>query len=179
MERTHPTTANQPIVGLFRKLTLGVYVIGVTDGRTRDAFTAASVTQVSYRPLMLSLAIHPQHRSYPLLTIGKTWTVNVLSDNQWELARRFGAESAADSKMAGMSWGVGKLGAPFLVSALAYFDCRLTLDVPTGDHRIVVGSVMNGKVLANHAQPLRYDQTDDMDQSSMLYPEKFEDSGAS
>jgi hypothetical protein len=33
---------------------------------------------------------------------------------------------------------------------------------------------MNGKVLATQALPLRYDQTDDMDGSSALYPESFE-----
>jgi flavin reductase (DIM6/NTAB) family NADH-FMN oxidoreductase RutF len=166
---------DNPIPDLFRKLTLGVYVIGVTDGCTRDAFTAASVTQVSYRPLLLSLAINPQHASYPLLSSGRTWTVNVLSADQAGLARRFGIESPPDSnKMAGMSWGTGRLGAPFLISALAYFDCKLLCEFPAGDHRIVVGSVINGKVLATHARPLDYASTGDMDRSSGLYPTEFE-----
>jgi flavin reductase (DIM6/NTAB) family NADH-FMN oxidoreductase RutF len=166
---------DNPILDLFRKLTLGVYVIGVTDGCTRDAFTAASVTQVSYRPLLLSLAINPQHASYPLLSNGRTWTVNVLRADQTELARRFGTQSPPDSnKMAGMSWGTGRLGAPFLISALAYFDCKLLCEFPAGDHRIVVGSVIKGKVLADHARPLDYASTTDMDHSAALYPTEFE-----
>jgi flavin reductase (DIM6/NTAB) family NADH-FMN oxidoreductase RutF len=166
---------DNPILDLFRKLTLGVYVIGVTDGCTRDAFTAASVTHVSYRPLLLSLAINPQHASYPLLSAGRTWTVNVLSNTQTELARRFGTESRPDTnKMAGMSWGTGKLGAPFLISALAYFDCKLVSEFPAGDHRIVLGSVVNGKVLATQARALEYAATGNMDRSSGLYPAEFD-----
>jgi flavin reductase (DIM6/NTAB) family NADH-FMN oxidoreductase RutF len=175
MEQANSQAHDNPIVALFKMLTHGVYVIGVTDGRTHDAFTAASVTQVSYRPLLLCLAIHPQHASYPLLLAGGMWTVSVLSEKQMELAQRFGTESPHGSnKMSGMSWGSGKSGAPFLPSALAYFDCKLVSEFPAGDHRIVVGSVVDGKVLATQGLPLRYDQTNDLDGSSQLYPAHFQ-----
>jgi flavin reductase (DIM6/NTAB) family NADH-FMN oxidoreductase RutF len=171
--RNEPTN---PIVSLFRKLTLGVYVVGVTDGCTRDAFTAASVSQVSYRPLMLSLAINPDHASYGLMMAGRTWSINVLRDNQSELARRFGSAAPGPSKMRGMTWGAGRLGAPFLISALAYFDCKLAAEYPAGDHRIIVGGVIGGRLLATHATPLVYADTADMDQSEKLYPAQFESS---
>jgi flavin reductase (DIM6/NTAB) family NADH-FMN oxidoreductase RutF len=175
MELTDCSTSARPIVNLFRRLTLGVYVIGVAQNGVRDAFTAASVMHVSYRPLMLSLAINPLHAAYPLLTAGGTWTVNVLSTTQIELARRFGTGVLQGAhKMDGMSWGTGRLGAPFLISALAYFDCKLVSEFPAGDHRIVVGTVMNGKLLATQALPLRYEQTGDMDDSASFYPDTFE-----
>jgi flavin reductase (DIM6/NTAB) family NADH-FMN oxidoreductase RutF len=174
MNTSNDTQLN-PIIELFRKLTLGVYVIGVTDGSTRDAFTAASVTQVSYRPLMLSLAVNPEHVAYALLSAGRTWTVNVLSDSQSGLARRFGVKSPPGTdKMSGMSWGSGRLGAPFLVSAMAYFDCRTVSEFTAGDHQIVVGNVIHGKVLATHAKPLSYSHTGNMDQSAALYPTEFD-----
>ena len=175
MNESHNEAINSPIVALFRKLTLGVYVIGVTDGRVRDAFTASSVTQVSYRPLMLSLAINPEHAAYPLLMASRTWTVNVLRDNQIELARRFGTASRPGlDKMQGMTWGAGRQGAPFLISALAYFDCSLAAEYPAGDHRIVVGHVTNGKLFAGQAHPLGYADTGNLDQSADLYPSQFE-----
>jgi flavin reductase (DIM6/NTAB) family NADH-FMN oxidoreductase RutF len=37
------------VIALFRRLTLGVYVIGVSDGDRRDAFTAAWLMQASAR----------------------------------------------------------------------------------------------------------------------------------
>ena len=51
------------IAALFRRLTQGVYVVGVASGETRDAFTAAWVMQVSYDPLLLALSINANHSS--------------------------------------------------------------------------------------------------------------------
>jgi flavin reductase (DIM6/NTAB) family NADH-FMN oxidoreductase RutF len=171
-QANNPT--NNSIVALFRKLTLGVYVVGVTDGRTHDAFTAASVTQVAYRPLLLSLAFNPEHASYGLLLTGRTWTISVLRSDQIELARRFGtAASGGKDKMDGISWGTGRLGAPYLEQALAYFDCRLAAEFPAGDHRIIVGRVIDGAVLAPYATPLTYAQTGNLDQSAAFYPDRF------
>jgi flavin reductase (DIM6/NTAB) family NADH-FMN oxidoreductase RutF len=70
---TNPTTGGllverSEIHALFRRLSSGVYVIGVADGERRDAFTAAWVMQVSYDPLLLALSINPNHASYPILS---------------------------------------------------------------------------------------------------------------
>ena len=76
------------IAALFRRLTLGVYVVGVADGEHRDAFTAAWITQVSFNPLMLGISINPDNASYELLHASGVFTVNVLKEGQLELARR-------------------------------------------------------------------------------------------
>jgi flavin reductase (DIM6/NTAB) family NADH-FMN oxidoreductase RutF len=160
---------------LFRKLTMGVYVIGVTDGRQRDAFTAASVAHVSYRPLLLSLAINPQHASYELLLSSKAWTISVLARDQIELARQFGTPShAGTNKMDDIQWLTAGSGAPYLARALAYFDCRLVGDFPAGDHRITVGQVTQGGVLNTAATALIYADTANLDQSAALYPPSFD-----
>ncbi|MGH2567380.1 MAG: flavin reductase family protein, partial [Bacteroidota bacterium] len=51
---------------LFRQLTHGVYVVGVTHKKKDNAFTAAWVMQVSFKPLLLALSIHPDHSSYAM-----------------------------------------------------------------------------------------------------------------
>jgi len=38
------------IAALFQRLTQGVYVVGVSDGQARNAFTAAWVMQASFNP---------------------------------------------------------------------------------------------------------------------------------
>ena len=52
--------------GLVKRLTQGVYVVGVAHGEKRNAFTAAWIMQVSFDPLLLALSINPQHSSYQL-----------------------------------------------------------------------------------------------------------------
>ena len=72
---------------LFRKLTHGVYVIGVVDNNQYNAFTAAWVMHVSFNPLMLALSINPNHSSYRMIQSSKQFSVNVLHRNQLDLAR--------------------------------------------------------------------------------------------
>jgi flavin reductase (DIM6/NTAB) family NADH-FMN oxidoreductase RutF len=63
---------------LFKQISLGVYVIGVSDGERQNAFTAAWVMQVSFNPPLLAISINPEHYSYQLLQKGGVCTVNVL-----------------------------------------------------------------------------------------------------
>jgi flavin reductase (DIM6/NTAB) family NADH-FMN oxidoreductase RutF len=167
---------NPDIVTLFRQLTLGVYVIGVADGSKQDAFTASWVMQASYRPPLLSIAINPEHASYPLLHSGRTFAVSVLAREQMQQARRFGTSSLSQQaahKMQGVPWRTGRLGAPILAAALGFFDCAVEAETAAGDHRIVLGRVIDGAVLVPGGVPLAYADTHDLDNSAALYPEAF------
>lgn len=162
------------IAALFRRLSLGVYVVGAAQDERRDAFTAAWVMQASFDPLLLALSINPQNASYPLLHASRAFTVSVLKRGQLELARRFGTRSGREQdKLAGVRWHPGRSGAPVLDAALACFDCELTESVRTGDHELVVGHVLDGRVLDPDAAPMAYAETGDMDGSSALYPARF------
>ena len=155
---------------LFRRITLGVYVVGAAHREQRDAFTAAWVMQVSFEPLLLALSINPAHASFPLLRESGAFTVNVLQQGQLELARQFGTRSGRDvDKLADVQWHPAPSGAPILDDALAYFDCEVTARHESGDHELVVGRVVGGRVLAPDANPLTYADTGNMDGSGSLY----------
>lgn len=163
-----------PISELFQRLSYGVYAIGVAAGDQRDAFTAAWVMQASFDPLLLVLSINPDNASHPLLHAGGGFTVNVLKQGQLDLARRFGTRSGRDEdKLAGVRWRPGRTGAPILEESLAYFDCELAGRTPAGDHELVLGRVMDGKILDRGSTPLTYAETGEMDGSSALYPSKL------
>ena len=56
-----------PPLELCRRLTNGLYVVGVAHGERRNAFTAAWLTQVSFDPLLVALSVNPSHASFPIL----------------------------------------------------------------------------------------------------------------
>ena len=158
------------IATLFRRLSVGVYVIGVTDGERRSAFTAAWVTQVSFDPLLLAVSVNPQNASYAILRAGGAFTVNVLERGQLELAQRFGTTSSREhDKLVDVAWHPAGNGAPVLDDALAYFECKLQDRHSAGDHELVVGRVVGGRVLDPDAAPMLYAATGDMDGSSALF----------
>ncbi len=159
------------VADLFRRLTAGVYVIGVAEGGRRSAFTAAWLTQVSFEPLMLALSVNTGHASYPLLVEGGGFAVSVLSREQLHLARHFGTRSSRDTdKLTDIAWHPGRTGAPILDGAIAFFECLLDRRTPAGDHEIVTGRVVAGALLAADAVPLTYTDTGDLDGSRELYP---------
>jgi len=159
---------------LFRQLSAGVYVVGAARNERRDAFTAAWVMQVSFDPLLLALSIHPQHASYALVMDSRAFTVNVLKQDQLDVARRFGTRSGRESdKLADVRWHPGRSGAPILDDALAYFDCEVTEHRTAGDHELLLGRVVDGRIIDPNAVPLTYQETGDMDGSTNLYPVRF------
>ena len=151
---------------LFKQISHGVYVIGVSDGNHQNAFTAAWVMQVSFNPPLLAISINPQSYSYQLLQASGGCTVNVLSRDQFALADHFGR--SAQDKMIGFHWRQGAMGAPILSESLAYFDCQVSHYTDAGDHKIAVCTVIAAARL-NDGQPLLYNETGDMDGSSGLY----------
>ena len=160
------------IAALFQCLTQGVYVVGVAHGQARNAFTAAWVMQVSFDPLLLALSINPQHSSYALLKQGGAFSVNVLKKGQLELAAHFGGPARTD-KLALTEWTTGRTGAPLLREALAWFECQVEGEHPAGDHMLVLGKVIDGKLLDSEAEPMSYRQTGAMDGASELFPDAF------
>jgi flavin reductase (DIM6/NTAB) family NADH-FMN oxidoreductase RutF len=160
---------------LFRRLTNGVYVVGVADGGRTDAFTAAWITQVSFEPLQLVLSINPEHASYPILIAAGVFAISVLSEGQLALARHFGTQSGrAVDKLTGQRWQMALGGAPVLLDALAYLECRMIGRYRAGDHELVLGQVVGGRVLDPKAVPLTYAETGNLDGSAELYPSSFE-----
>lgn len=159
------------VADLFRRVTTGVYVIGVADGGRRNAFTAAWLTQVSFDPLLLALSVNPENASYPLLVSGGGFVVSVLRRDQLDLAEALGTRSGRDrDKLAGVAWRPAPSGAPILTGALAWLDCRLHDRFRAGDHEIVLARPVAGELVASDASPLLYPDTGELDGSRELYP---------
>ena len=164
---------NRPLE-IFRRLTNGVYVVGVAHGDVRDAFTAAWITQVSFDPLLLALSINPGHASFPILAAANAFSVSVLRHGQLDLARHFGTQSGREvDKLAGQRWQSALEGAPVLLDAVAYLECRVVGRHGAGDHVLVLGQVVGGGLLAPEAAPMTYAETGDLDGSADLYPPTF------
>ena len=160
------------VAALFQRLTQGVYVVGVAHGEARNVFTAAWVMQVSFDPLLLALSINPQHSSYGLLKQSRAFSVNVLKKGQMELAAHFGRPARGD-KLAFTEWTAGRAGTPLLGEALAWFECQVVSEYPAGDHVLVLGEVIDGKLVDTKAEPMAYHDTGAMDGASALFPEHF------
>jgi flavin reductase (DIM6/NTAB) family NADH-FMN oxidoreductase RutF len=162
------------IADLCRELSLGVYVIGASHEGRQDAFTASSVMQASFEPVLLAVSVNPKHASYPLIRGARNFSISVLRRDQMDVARLFGTHSGRDmDKLRNVSWSSGETGAPILDDAMAWFECELTAVMPAGDHCIVLGRVVGGHIVAEDATPMLYADTGNLDGSRRLYRESY------
>ena len=56
---------------------------------------------------------------------------------------------------------------------MAWFECKIVDEHPAGDHLLVVGRVIDGKLIDSEAEPMCYRETCAMGGASILYPDVF------
>jgi len=140
-------------------LTHGVYIIGVKYRSKINWMTAAWVNQVSSRPPMVSVAIGKTHYTSELISKAKSFSINVLSTKQMELARKCGFVSGRDqAKLQEAKITYQTTSAPILSNCAAYLDCKLSHKFEVGDHILFIGTVIKAN---NKNQPVLIFQSND------------------
>jgi len=124
---------------------MGHFATGVTIVTTRASsgkfhgLTANALTSVSLVPPLLLLCVDKKAESYPCFAESRLFTVNVLSDSQEELSRRFAVSGG--EKFERVAYRLGANGVPILDDALAHLECRVVDAHEAGDHTIYIGEI--------------------------------------
>ncbi|MBI1923270.1 flavin reductase [Candidatus Poribacteria bacterium] len=134
---------------------MGRFATGVTLVTTRCGehiwgMTANAVMSLSLHPPLVLVSVNRRSQMHEHLTHGKCFAVNVLTSEQEAISRRFAAPGPKD--FSGLTLTVAETGAPILVDALAFVDCRLVQVVSGGDHDMFIGEPVAGE--ARDGQPL-------------------------
>ncbi|RJS47115.1 flavin reductase family protein [Nocardioides cavernaquae] len=129
-----------------------VIVTASADGRP-VGMTCQTFSSVSLDPPLVCFLPAHTSRSWPLMREAGHFCVNVLAEDQADIAGVFASKGA--DKFADVLWRPAESGAPILDGALAYVDCTLEAVHPAGDHDIVVGRVRALSTL-RAADPLLY-----------------------
>lgn len=146
---------------IFTALVHGVYVVTTRLGDRVNGMTAAWVSQVSLKPLLVMASIAPPRYSHDLIMQSGILAINVLTRDQVDLAKRFGFKSGRQvDKFAGLDYLTAATGAPILPQAFAYLDLNLRETFSAGDHTLFVGEVAAAKILHPQSQPLIFKKED-------------------
>lgn len=119
----------------------GVAVVTGLDAGRPAGLTVQSFCSLSLDPPLVLVCPARASLSWPRIEGTGRMCVNVLADDQEDLARAF-AQSGQD-KFAGLGWRPSPAtGSPVLEGALAVIDCAIEQVHPGGDHLVVVGRVL-------------------------------------
>jgi 3-hydroxy-9,10-secoandrosta-1,3,5(10)-triene-9,17-dione monooxygenase reductase component len=131
----------------------GVTIVTAVDEGEPVGMAANSFTSLSLDPPLVLFCIAHSSSTWPRIENAGTFAVNILGEGHAELAQLF-AKKGAD-RFGSTAWRVGVSGAPVLEDAIAYIDCTFEACYPGGDHKIVVGRVLDLDVREG-ARPLLF-----------------------
>lgn len=131
----------------LRMLTYGLCVATSRDDSGPAAGTINWISQSSFSPPLVMAAIRAESTLHRAIMASRIFAIHVVGKGQKELAMAFfkGAEPSGDT-LNGYRVEAGETGAPLLVDAPAWFECRVVNQVTGGDHTIFVGEVVGAGV---------------------------------
>jgi flavin reductase (DIM6/NTAB) family NADH-FMN oxidoreductase RutF len=130
----------------------GVTVVtAINDGKPWG-MTVSAFSSVSLEPPLILVCIHKKAGGHACLSIGSHFAVNILSEEQEMVSRRFASRD--EERFDGTGFRSGLTGAPLLDGVIAVLECRVDQCYEGGDHTIVLGEVLATSVA--EGKPLAY-----------------------
>jgi len=158
------------VVRVMHEMPYGLYIIGSreADGRV-NGMMADWVMQVSFNPRLIAVSFENDSHTLANVRQRPHFTVNLLGQDieGMELARAFaqpfsGAKvegrkgpdaTRVHYKLDGLPYRLTPRGCPVLEAAIAWMECEAQQFLAIGDHTLVIGRVLDGRV-ERQAEPL-------------------------
>ena len=135
---------------LLRKIPHGVFICGVAEGDDVNGFTASWVTQGSFEPPLVVMAVRSDSTSNAIIQRTGRFSLNVLKADQKDLAAVFfKPQKAIGGRFDAAPFSLGELGLPILDGAIGAVECELVGQVAAGDHTVFVGEVKTATLHAD------------------------------
>jgi len=132
----------------------GVTVITAVDDGEPVGFSCQAFAALSLDPPLVVFCPARTSVTWTRIVQAKRFAVNVLAEDQRELARRFGR--TGPGKFDGVGWSPDGGGSPVLDDALTWIGCDLDAVHAGGDHHIVTGRVRELGECGEHRPLLFY-----------------------
>jgi flavin reductase (DIM6/NTAB) family NADH-FMN oxidoreductase RutF len=124
------------------------YITGVVgaDGEA-NGFTTCWVSQVSFEPQQVVVAVRRDQHTHELMEQGGVFSLNFLDTEQEDLARRFAQPlEPGGGTVGGSAYTSGETGAPLFEEAFAHLECRVVGKMEAGDHTVYLGEVASANL---------------------------------
>jgi flavin reductase (DIM6/NTAB) family NADH-FMN oxidoreductase RutF len=144
------------------KFPSGLYVIGSRGAERRNLMTANLVTQVSFEPKLVAVAVEEDAVTHALIDESGAFTVNVLDREDRVIVRKFTKPVDVEGPTAnGFPFHDAPVtGCPVLDQAVAFVDCRLWRTVDCGTSTLFIGEVVDAGFQRDEDTPvLRMEDT--------------------
>jgi flavin reductase (DIM6/NTAB) family NADH-FMN oxidoreductase RutF len=130
-----------------------IVTVGLPDGP--HGMTANAVMSVSLDPPLIAVAIDNRAFTNRLVGRERHFAINILSDDQIELATRFATRDARGEELfAGLEHTPSEHGDPLLAGAIGQFACEVVGEHVEGDHTVWIGRALSFTHSSANGNPL-------------------------
>ncbi len=145
---SQPSTSVEQAVG---RIIGSLCVVTAKQGDVSSAMLASWVSQASFNPPGLTIAVAKDRALESLMHSGSGFVLNVLKEGgHLGMMKHFLKPfSPGEDRFAGVKTEEASNGSPALTDALAYVECSVNSRMECGDHWLVYATVDNGKVMNN------------------------------
>lgn len=141
----------------MRRLVSGVSIVATRDEEGPKGFLATSVSSVALDPTpCLLVCVNRSVSSHDAFLKTKVFSINVLAEQQVDMARRFSSPELRNSRFDSESWEHLETGAPIYRKALASFDCHLMTTMAVQTHTVLIGRAVAVRTAESVVGPLIY-----------------------
>ncbi|BAZ05976.1 diflavin flavoprotein [Calothrix sp. NIES-3974] len=154
-----PQTAASPLEQAVGRIVGSVCIITAKQGDIATAMMGAWISQATFNPPGLTIAIAKDRAIESLMYAGGKLVVNILGEkNHQEYIRHFRKNFApGEDRFAGFDTSVAANGCTIFNDAIAYLECTVNKRLECGDHWVIYAIVDDGKVLeANELTAIHY-----------------------
>lgn len=131
-------------------------VLTARDGDAESAMLASWISQASFDPPGLTVAVKRDRAVESFLPIGNRFVLNVLGEGKEKAIMKAmlkpfapGEDRFADVQVDRSEWAGG---AAIFPEAASYLECSVSQRMEAGDHWVVYATVEDGKVLDENVQ---------------------------
>jgi len=128
-------------------MTYGIYVMTTRHEEQINGMIASWVSQVSYDPPLVMVAVHKNRYSRQLIDQSGNFVLHLLSRNQKDLLSRFKGPDPM-RKFTSVQWTKGKTGCPILEECLGYLECGVKARYAPGNHELFVAEIVDAKMFS-------------------------------
>jgi flavin reductase (DIM6/NTAB) family NADH-FMN oxidoreductase RutF len=141
---------------VMRRWASTVNVITTRADEMIYGLTATAFSSLSAEPPLVFVCINRKTRTHPLIESSGIFCVNFLAADMKHVSDRFAGRVPDEERFKDLAHRSVATGAPVLLDAIAYLDCRVHAAHAAGDHTIFIGMVQASAVQKPDEAPLTY-----------------------
>lgn len=134
------------------KIPSGLFIVTTAHDDLTAAYLASFVQQISFSPLLFSVACHPERYPYQLIQKSKRFALNLIPEGDQVLLKTFAKGHGPDSDPFASVEHEFIDGLPILKNAIGAATFELVSETKPGDHILLFGAARKGTLFQTDAK---------------------------